>query len=151
LKAMSVGFKKNHGFTMIEVIAVLVIISIIGAFLLSRASSTESYRLISEVGTLKGHLRYAQLRAMSDNVSWGIAYTNGSYTLQKNGAMAPSHLPNEDSTTHTFQSSVSITSGADMVSFDEWGSPGGSNISITLSTGTDSRTITVTQNTGFIP
>ena len=148
---MSIGFKKNHGFTMIEVIAVLVIIGIISAFLLFRASSTESYRLISEVGTLKGHLRYAQLRAMSDTVSWGTAYTSSSYTLQKNGAMAPSNLPNEDSATHAFQSGVSITSGASTISFDEWGSPGGSDISITLSAGTDSRTITVTKNTGFIP
>ena len=139
-----------YGFTIIEVIAVLVIIGIISAVLISRVSSTDVYTLTSEVETLKTNLRYAQLRAMSDNVSWGITYTSSSCTLQKNGAPAPSNLPNEDSATHAFQSGVSITSGAGTVSFDEWGSPGASDISITLSTGTDYRTITVTQNTGFI-
>ncbi|MDD2391033.1 MAG: hypothetical protein PHP23_15075 [Desulfobacterales bacterium] len=33
------------------------------------------YRRVSETETLKGHLRYAQFRAMSDKVSWGIGFT----------------------------------------------------------------------------
>ena len=135
---------------MIEVIAILLIIGIISAVVVSRAVSTDVYRLVSEVEILKGHIRYAQFRAMNDTVSWGIDYTGSSYTLQKNGAAASSNFPNDNSATHVFQTGVSITAGDGTISFDDWGSPGTSDISITLSAGGDSRTITITKNTGFV-
>ncbi len=143
--------QNNPGFTMIEVIAVLLLFGVVAAVVVSYAPSTDSYKLVSEEDIMKGHLRYAQFRAMGDKVSWGISFTSNSYTLQKNGAPASSNLPNENSANHTLQTGVSITAGAGTtITFDEWGSPGLSNILITLSVGTDSRTITVTRNTGFI-
>ncbi len=136
---------------MIEVIAVLLLFGVVAAVVASRAPSMDSYKLVSEEDIMKGHLRYAQFRAMSDNVSWGISFTTNSFTLQKNGAPASSNLPNENSAIHNLQGGVSITAGAGTtVTFDEWGSPGLSDILITLSVGTDSRTVTVTRNTGFI-
>ena len=103
------------------------------------------------MGKHEGSLALCQLRAMNDNVPWGVAYTAGSYTLLKNGVTASTNLPNESSSTHTFQSGVSITSIPGTVSFDQWGSPGAASISITLAAGVESRTILVTRNTGFIP
>ena len=136
---------------MIEVIAVLMLFGIVAAVVVSYAPSTDSYKLASEEATMKGHLRYALFRAMGDNVSWGISFTPNSYTLQKNGAPASSNLPNENSPVHNLQAGITITSGAGTtITFDEWGSPGLSDILITLSVGPDSRTVTVTRNTGFI-
>ncbi|MDD5435834.1 MAG: prepilin-type N-terminal cleavage/methylation domain-containing protein [Nitrospira sp.] len=138
----------NDGFTMIEIIAILTIISIMSVIAISKLTSTTSYNLISEADIVKSHLRYAQLRAMSDDVSWGINFSSTSYTLLKNGITATTNLPNESSPTHNLQSGLSITSGAgSTVSFDNWGSPGTSDKLITLS---GSQTITVTKNTGFI-
>ena len=142
--------KYNHGFTMIEVIAILMILGIVVAVAISKSSSTDISRLLSEVETVKGHLRYAQSRSMSDDVPWGISCTSSSYSLLKDG-VAASNLPNENSATHVLQNGVSITSGAGAISFDGWGSPGTSTISITLSDGNNSRAVTVTKNTGFIP
>ena len=136
---------------MIEVIAVLVLFVVVAAVVVSSVPSTDSYKITSEEATMKGHLRYAQFRAMSDKVSWGISFTPNSYTLQKNGAPASSNFPNENSATHNLQAGVAITTGAGAtITFDEWGSPGLSDILITLSVATDSRTVTVTRNTGFI-
>ncbi len=138
----------NSGFTMIEIIAIMTIISIITVVAISKLSSTTSYNLISETDIVKNHLRYAQLRAMSDDVPWGILFSSNSYTLLKNGITATTNLPNESSPMHNLQNGVSITSGAgSTISFDNWGSPGITDNTIILS---DSQTITVTKNTGFI-
>ncbi len=144
--------KNTHGFTIIEIIATLVIMAIISAVAISIFSSTDKYKLVSEVEILKTHLRYAQSRAMSDTVPWGIVLngcssTDCSYTLQKNYA-ATSNLPNENSPTHTLQKGVIVSSGLP-VTFDNFGSPVG-NLSITLSAG-GNRSFTVAANTGFIP
>jgi MSHA pilin protein MshC len=156
------GYRKNtHGFTFIEIIAVLVIIGIMSAVAVTIFSSLDKYKLISEVEILKTHLRYAQSRAMSDvALSWEIVISEDEdgylYTLQRNGDLIsypdddlisyPS-LPNEDSATHRLQDGVTASSAN--ITFDIWGSSGAKTI--TLSTDDDSRNITVTANTGFIP
>lgn len=144
--------KNSHGFTLVEIIAVLVVLGVLTAVVVSQVLSMDSYHLASEVGILKSNLRYAQSRAMSDNVSWGITFPDTlRYTLQKNGITATSNLPNENSPTHILQGGVTVSSTTDPVTFDVWGSNLGATIIITLSAGVDSQTITVTQNTGFIP
>jgi len=152
--------KKNHqnGFTLIEVIAVLVIIGVVAAVVVSRMISPSSFGLVSEADILKGHLRYAQYRAMSHTETWGIQFTTNGYSLLYNKAATTSKLPNEDSSTHTFSSGITISTGAGTaVHFNEWGNPvddSGNLLTagklIVLSDGSTSRTVTITQNTGFI-
>ena len=143
--------KNLHGFTIIEVITVLVLICIISALVLSRVLSTNVHSLSSEVETLKTHLRYAQARAMSDEFSWKIDFTGNSYTLSRGDT--PFILPNENSSTHTLTNGVPITTGAgSTLTFDTWGSPGEITITLTLSSGgSPPSIITITKNTGFIP
>ena len=137
----------SSGFTMIEVIVVLVLLGILTAVVTSRISSTSTYELAGEVEVVKTHLRYAQTRALADDENtWGIAFSSASYTLQKDGADAPTNLPGEDSATHNLPEDISCTTEI-TVTFDKWGSPGDSNNTITL----DGSDITITQNTGFIP
>jgi len=158
--------KKNHGFTLIEIIAVLVIMAIVSAVVLSRGTATDEANLQAEVATLKGHLRYAQYLAMNDitdvknenNVivtvtKWGINVEGSSYTLIKvitgtgAGTSNPFNLPNESSATHNFAPPITASSSITPILFDDWGSPGSADITITMGT----QTITITANTGFIP
>lgn len=154
--------KTIYGFTIIEIIIVLVVIGILAAVAVSKTSSLSESQLSAEVETMKTHLRYAQARAMSDGIdvnnpsidgSWTINFTANSYTLVKTGSAATPSLPNENSTTHTLQGGVLISGSVLVtpVTFDICGSPGASTITITLSAGSNSKSITITKNTGFIP
>jgi len=147
--------QRNKGFTLIEVIAVLAIMGIVAAVVVSRMTGTHEYSLAAEADTLKGHLRYAQYRAMSDDALWKVSITSSAYTLQRD-MKAICNLPNENSGTHTLPTGVSLSGSS--VNFDDWGSPvdasgtpNATNLTLTLSSGGESRTITITRNTGFIP
>lgn len=129
---ISSSITNSSGFTIIEIISVLIIIGILSAVVVPRITSTGVYNVVMEIETLKNHLRYAQSRAMSHNELWGISITANSYTLQKNGLPAPVNLPNDDSTTHTLANGVSISSANQVISFNDLGSPGNSDIVITF-------------------
>ncbi len=139
----------EQAFTLVEVIAVLLIIGIIAAVAVSRVLSTQQ-DLVAQTDVIKSHLRFAQLKALNDDTApWGIAFSGSSYTLQCSGAAAAINLPAESSPTRSLPSGTTITSPS-TVSFDLWGSPGAADISITLSAGGETSTITLAGNTGFI-
>ena len=151
---------KDKGFTMIELVVVLIVLAIMTPIILSRFS-TSNAELIAQVDVLKSHLRYAQLMAMNDTASWGITLTNSTtYTLFKTGVSPPpSNLPGDTSYTHTLIKGVTITSGVGTsFRFNEWGNPvDGSGtpltpvtITLTPSQGSASNII-ITKITGFIP
>jgi len=149
--------KHQSGFTLIEVIAVLVIIGVVAAVVVSRMMSPSSFSLVSETDILKGHLRYAQYRAMSHTEKWGIRFpTNNSYNLLSPTATT-SKLPNEDSSTHTLPSGITISSDAGTVYFNEWGNPVSDTgdllleTTISLTDGSTTQEFTIKPNTGFIP
>ena len=155
--------QKNRGFTMIEIVVVLVMLFIVSAVVMSRYTTTGVNELMAETDALKSSLRFAQIQSLNDDTNtWGIYFPDdASYILYKNGASAGVMIPVKDpdpvkdpppKDTHTLQGNVKIISGiGTTVTFNKWGSPGTSTISITMQKGTENSTITVTGNTGFIP
>ena len=146
--------RDQRGFTMIEIISVLLLIGIIAIVAVVRLSSTSSYDLASQLEVLKVHLRLAQTRAMSASSPWGICFSSSStyYMFEGDGSTTPVPIAGENSATvdlTTKKSALSITSTAAIprVTFDAYGSPGNTTLTITTSGGD----ITVTKNTGFIP
>lgn len=70
------------GFTLVEVIAVVVVMGILAAMVAPRFILTDLSA--GQLATLvRGHMRYAQLRAMDNEAIWGIRYTaaTNTYTL----------------------------------------------------------------------
>ena len=139
---------RTGGFTLLEVIAVLVIIAILAVVAVARFTDAGA-ESAAAANTLKAHLRYAQLRAMGDIVPWGISFTGSSYTLEREGAEAPVNLPGEDGSTKTLEN-VTINP-TDTVTFspalgrpDPAPDPNGHTISV------GGRTIFITAETGFI-
>ena len=137
------------GFTLVEVVVVLVIIGVL-MLIAIRSPFNSNSDLIAETDQLRGHLRFAQSQAIANNTdSWGILLNANGYALRKNGANAPINLPGLDAATYTFVSGVSATLGTGSITFDEFGSPGNATLSITLSDGTHSSSISLSAQTGY--
>ena len=133
---------RDHGFTLIEVIAVLFLLAVVTSVLLAGGlgGGTDEN---AAADVLKTHLRYAQSRSMNSDVSWGIRFDGASYTLIRDvgGIYETVRLPGMSGQNVDFPGEVT-----GIVSFDSWGRPSGlSAISL------GGRTITITPDTGFIP
>lgn len=64
----------NKGISLLEVVAILLIAGILGAFVLSRGMTADSYVLETQDDIVKSHLRYAQSRAVQTATGWGIKF-----------------------------------------------------------------------------
>lgn len=136
---------------MIELVVVLIILAIVASFVAYKPISATN-EITVQTDVLKTHLRYAQIRAMNDTVPWGIYIPNtSSYILYRNNVTASDILPGESAQTHTLPPVVTITGGVGVTyNFDDWGSPGTTTRTITLSQGSTTSTITIVKNTGYI-
>ncbi|MFC1813842.1 prepilin-type N-terminal cleavage/methylation domain-containing protein [Thermodesulfobacteriota bacterium] len=143
--------QKNDGFTLIEVVAVLIIISIVGVIVATRIWDSGA-ELVAQTDVIKTHLRYAQSRAMSSNVIWGIVFNGNTYSLFRNGdATDTALLPGESSKILNLTSGISITGV--VVAFDSWGRPydNAAGTSLIISDlEMVSLDIKITKNTGFV-
>lgn len=151
MKGTRSAFGKG-GFTMIEVVAVLVVLGIVAAVVAVQMSGTSAYDLASQVEVIKGHLRLAQSRAMGSGTPWGINFaTSTTYNLfQGTATTVAVQLPGEDSATVSLtvkKSDLTITSAPQTITFDAYGSPGTTTVTVATTGGN----ITITKNTGFIP
>jgi MSHA pilin protein MshC len=145
-------FGNQNGFTLIEIISVLIIIGIVAAVAMVRATSTRDYDLISQVEAVKAHLRLAQSVAMGLNSPHGIHFdSQTTYYLYDTTNSAKKLLPGANELTVDLEakkSELQITAvSRNPVVFDAYGSPGTQTITITTNGGD----IVITKNTGYIP
>ncbi|ADH87043.1 type II secretion system protein [Desulfurivibrio alkaliphilus] len=149
------------GFTLVEVIAVLVIIAILVAVAVSRVGDNRS-RVVAAADKLKVHLRHAQLLAMHSETSWGVSSDGSSYWLFTDGDTGNQRIfLGEEAVTVNLPDGVSLDGGF-TVSFDSWGrpydvadpsgaSPVDTNQTLSVNSPGHSIAITITRETGFIP
>ena len=139
----------RRGFTTIEVIAALLLTAVLAAVAVSRMVDA-SADLAAESEIAKAHLRFVQSRAMNADVPWGVRFDGGSYTMLTDGLPSSGLLPNETSSTHTLAVGT-VSASINPVLFDEWGSPGIADITVTVGDGSGSKSFVISKNTGFIP
>jgi prepilin-type N-terminal cleavage/methylation domain-containing protein len=145
-------FSGQRGFTLFEIVMVLFILGMLFYFVATRLFSGDVPTQNAEMELVKNHLRFAQSKAMNSEMSWGIKFgTSSRYWLFNtvDGENTVKRLPGVESSDAVMElTSVQVTPPAgNKITFDSFGSPGGSTITISTTAGT----ITVTQNTGFIP
>ena len=157
--------RRSPGFTIVEIIVVLLLMSILAATLLGRSVTTSNLDLNSATDKVRNQLRFAQAEAMkrSDTV-WGVNSFGTEYWLFSNSTANAVRIPGGD-----YPGAGNRISEADLgkgvtlsdftVFFDRIGKPYSpdaatpisSPMPITVSvSGGDSRTITITPETGLI-
>ena len=78
--------RNHHGFTIIEIVVVLVLISVIAAAVFTRSITTDQINFVGQVDKILSHIRYARSLAMkhgqADNSErWGIVSLGSVYWL----------------------------------------------------------------------
>jgi len=172
-------FKTQNGFTLIEIISVLVILGILVAVAVIRLTNfnTEVY---TGTDALKAHLRYAQTQAMNENPNMGsetivgINYDSGAnqyWMFQGTNTTIVRFLPDDakymtsDHKINLTAKKITLNGGGFPIYFDSHGIPYTAYTSSTVNTplangltivvaslsGSFSSSLTITPLTGFIP
>lgn len=151
-----------RGFTMIELVVVLIVLAIVSTVIVSRVGSFDT-RATTQASALRAHLRHVQSRALKSGNSWGMRCAGTEYWMFQGtnpvDAAAERPLPGEDAM-HVDLTDKGVTISAFTVIFDGYGIPYSSagvaqatNLIITLqaqgnAASTDS--LTVIPETGYV-
>jgi prepilin-type N-terminal cleavage/methylation domain-containing protein len=83
----------RRGFTLVEIIAVLVVLGILGAVVINRAMSTTTTTRTAQESVIKNHLRYSQALAVKQGMIWGVKCDGTDYWLFR--TIAPDTISNQ--------------------------------------------------------
>jgi len=162
--------KRQSGFTMIEMVVVLLLMGIIAATVLGRSIATSDIDLNSETDKIRNHLRFAQAEAMKrSNTVWGIKSAGNEYWLFRD--TNPDNAANEvrlpgvaysGASNRINEADIRATVSDFTVFFDRIGKPYtaytnettntplAGQLTITVTAGSQNRPITITPETGLI-
>jgi len=154
---------KEKGFTLVEIIAVLLVMGILAVIALTRMASTSDVDNKVQAEALKSHIRYVQLRAMNTdpqaancNSPYGIHMSKGSYFMFKECNKDNKVILPGSETNQVYLDNLTLSVNDKDITFDSYGRPCSDLKGDTLYT-TDqtialgTQTITITKNTGFVP
>jgi MSHA pilin protein MshC len=165
--------RRPAGFTILEIIVVLLLMSILAATLLGRSITSSTLDLNSATDKIRNHLRYAQAQAIKTaNTAfpvWGIKSASGQYWLFRgvnpDNSANEVRLPGMDysgTSNRINTANLGVTINSFTVLFDRVGRPYSaytSNLSntplaneqqVSTTAGSESRIITITPETGFV-
>jgi prepilin-type N-terminal cleavage/methylation domain-containing protein len=161
--------RNDQGFTLIEIVVVLVLISIIVAAVFSHSITADQIDFAGQVDKIKQHIRYAQSLAMKGNDTWGIKKVGTKYWLfHYNGLLSSTfiaiEMPGEELAKIDLEDRGVLIADAFTLFFDHFGVPYKSNLNTPLNNDEDTleieiqaisdpsqtRTLIITPETGLI-
>jgi MSHA pilin protein MshC len=147
---------RNHGFTIIELVAVLIIVGILAAFTLPHFVGTSAFDARGAYDNLASALRYAQKEAIASNCPVKATITKREYNLKQQaspcGSGAFSQSVINPGTGGPFAASVAdaITWSPATITFKATGETESGNTDITVTGAGRTRKLTVIGATGYV-
>ena len=156
--------RNSRGFTLVEITVVVILIGIIAAAVFARSISVDQINIVGEVDKIRNHIRFAQSMAMKRNDVWVISCDATQYWLSDNIiTLNPVALPGATSDRISL-ADLGVSMNSFAVYFDPLGIPyhsytdedtnspvtPGNPRNIVISAGSESRTLTVTPQTGWV-
>ena len=139
--------KRSSGFTLVEMIVILVLLGIISAVALPRFFNIDSYRTRVAYDEVAGVVRYAQKLAVASGCDVQVQIVNNGYALQHHQTSCSSggfvNISDHPMTNNTF-SNVNLSPTTNFV-FD---SMGRSSRALTINVGSES--FAVIAETGYV-
>jgi MSHA pilin protein MshC len=153
------GFRQEHGFTIIELVSVIVITGIVAAIAAPRFVGMDAFEARGSYGTLSSTLRYAQKTAIAQrttvyaNINTSTRVVCLGYT--SNCSTAVLDPSTQAAYSKTLSSKVTITASTSTIGFDGLGRPVPNatatfTIQNAVVAGESTRTITVEADTGYV-
>ena len=153
-------YRNKDGFTLIEIVATLVIMSIVAAGVLYKAMNTDQIDLMAQVAKIRNQVRYAQSMAMKRSEVWGIVCYGGMCKLFKDIPSNTVRMPGEKADTISW-ADMGVSMNPWGVFFSKLGVPHKSyppsmpvtldnKLEITISGDSGSMTLSITPETGLI-
>ncbi|MFH1154008.1 MAG: prepilin-type N-terminal cleavage/methylation domain-containing protein [Pseudomonadota bacterium] len=135
-----------RGFTLMEILTVLVLISIISVVIVNGSGTSTIAHTQAEFDKLKIHIRYVQAMAIGSSLDCQIEFKDGGYGASKatNPNPTPIRLPGEEETIVTPVSLTLETTG--ILTFNAFGDPGSTDFIVQTGWGN----FIVLANTGYI-
>ena len=152
--------RDNRGFTIVEIVVVMVLISIIAAATFSRSITTDQINFVSQYDKIQNQVRYPQSMAMKQGKEWGFACDGSDYWIFTGTNKTTNHelLPGQEATLISL-TDLGVTMDGFTVIFDkygipyspDWTTPLGADLVVDLTdSGSESRSFTIVPETGLI-
>ena len=147
--------RNQKGFTLVELVAVILIASIMTTVFLVKLVDREPFQSEGYAGVVYHNLQYTRVLSVSLSERYRIVFSPSSYQIQ-NSAGAPISNPETGALTTSYPTGVTVTPTTTVI-FDSLGKPhdGSSDalsslLTLTVTSGTSTDTVTVTPETGLI-
>ena len=153
----------NRGFTLIEIVVVLVLISIVAATVFQRSLTTDQMNFRSQFDKIQNQVRYPQSIAMKRSEWWGIANDTNHYWIftgtNKDDVSKQQRLPGQLDVKISLSELGVTMNPAFTVIFDSYGMPywGDWNTKMSVAqtvnltdSGSYSKSFTITPETGLV-
>lgn len=138
--------RKNSGFTLLELIIIIVIAGVITAIAVPNFLTYQySYRLRGALSTLRGDLYGAKMLAIKRGVQYKVAFTSGGYQIQRGTTSAGNFVLGANEITRNFADEYPGVTVDTSATADPVFSPRGTStgVTITLQNSQKFQTITI--------
>ena len=146
---------RKHGFTLIEVVILLTVISILLVSMLVRMPSVNLYKAYNFANTLLYDLNLTKILSMSQNQRYRIVISASSYQIQDQNGVPVVH-PETTSSVINYPTGVSVTPTTTII-FDSLGQPYDATntaftttTTLTVASSSTNQVISISPQTGFI-